>query len=452
MKPPAHTLAAPAPSQDCDWTPLLTVGLGRSCPSCRPFDRERGPNARRWLEATPALDTRRLALACTLLGYEEYTATIERASALTRRARLRAQQLFPYGIGPVLGDLMLPADGGGDMLRALTDVIESIFARRRPPRAYPLCPRGSTDGSGCGRDPFGRRLHDYCRTSTEPVPAWRAKSWAVWSWRTACAVDHLPDHLLQHRRPQPVDVGSPGRIEFGMIGPITLLIGRDGPAQRAQASRSALTALVLELKPADTDVRTALFRLHDHLKAPRGGPFVWGWRGYAPRSLFAAALQARHTSLHHRSDDVLIEHLTRYLDLDRRRKRVPQGLLEEGWDEQVHTDEELEAQLRAAVHAAASADTELWERTVRHRRVVPLDDADLIAGSCAVDTDPGLKEEVDTVLSKLSPAELKVAHCYAQTGMTWKQAALKAGQEEAMGETVRRKLKRQGKEFLRRRK
>ncbi|MFB7836238.1 hypothetical protein [Streptomyces sp. NPDC056056] len=450
MKTPAHPIASPAPSQECDWTPLLTAGLGRSCPSCRPIDGQRGPNTRRWLEATAAPDTRRLALACTLLGYEEHTATLERAAALVRRARLRAQQLFPYGIGPVLGDLTLPADGGGDMLRALTDVIESIFTCRRPPRTHPLCPRGSTDGTGCGRDPFGRRLHDHCRTPAGPVPAWRAKSWAVWSWRTARAVDHLPDHLLQHRRPQPVDVRSPGRIEAGMIGPIVLLIGRDGPAQRARASSSALTTLVLELKPADVDGRAALFRLHDHLKMPPRGPHVWGWRGYAPRSLFAAALQARHASLHHGPDDVLVEHLTRHLDLDRPRTRVAQGLLEEGWDEQVRTNEELEDRLRAAVHAATSADTELWERTIRRRRVVRLDDADLIAGAAA-DTDPGLKEEVDAVLAKLSPDERNVADCYAQTGLTWKQAALKTGQEEAMGETVRRKLKRQGKEYLRRR-
>lgn len=452
MKTTAHPVAAPAPVEDCGWTPPSVVGLGGTCPGCRPSGPNRGPDPRRWLERHPRFDTFQLALACTLVGYEHHTATLVQAAELTRRARLRAQQLFPYGPGPVLGDLMLPADGGGDMLHALTDVAQSIFARRQPPRTYPVCPWGSTDSSGCGRDPFGRLLHDNCRTPTSPVPAWRAKSWAVWTWRTARALDRLPPHLIQHRRPPAVDVRAPGRVEAGRIGPITLLIGRDGPAQRARASSSALTYLILTLKPTHVDDSAAIFRLHDHLKTPPGGPSAWGWRGYAPRSLFTAALQARHASVHHGPDDIVVERFARHVDPDRRRERVAQGLLEEGWDEQLRTDDELKARLRAAFHAVTSADTEVWERTVQQQRVVLLDDADRIAGGGAVDTDPGLKEEVDIVLSKLSPGELKVARCYALTGLTWKQAALKAGQEEAMGETVRRKLKRQGNEFVRRRK
>ncbi|MGW8767755.1 hypothetical protein ACWGN5_35305 [Streptomyces sp. NPDC055815] len=117
----------------------------------------------------------------------------------------------------------------------------SLFARRRPPRTYPVCPWGSTDGLGCGRDPFGRLLHDHCRTPSGPVPAWRAKTWALWTWRTARALDSLAPHLIEHRPPQSVDMRAPGRIEKGMIGPVILLIGRDGPAQRARASHSALT-------------------------------------------------------------------------------------------------------------------------------------------------------------------------------------------------------------------
>lgn len=58
---------------------------------------------------------------------------------------------------------------------------------------------------------------------------------------------------------------------------------------------------------------------------------------------------------------------------------------------------------------------------------------------------------MDRVLSKLSPAERKVADCYATTGLTWKQAALKAGQPSSMGDRVRRKLKRLGTEYQRRR-
>ncbi|MFF8932012.1 hypothetical protein ACF1AO_32635 [Streptomyces longwoodensis] len=48
------------------------------------------------------------------------------------------------------------------------------------------------------------------------------------------------------------------------------------------------------------------------------------------------------------------------------------------------------------------------------------------------------------VLAKLSPAERKVADCWAAAGLTWKQAALKAGQPVSMGERVRRKLNRLG--------
>ncbi|MFE5591172.1 hypothetical protein [Streptomyces sp. NPDC056549] len=169
---------------------------------------------RRWLEDTRRLDTGRLALACALSGYDEHMAAIEQAAVLTLRARLRAQMLFLYGLGPVLGDLMLPADGGGDMLHALSDVVESLFARRRLPYTYPFCPWGSTDGLGCGRDSFGRLLHDHCRTRG-PVPDWCAKSWAVWTWRTARALDSLAPHLIEHQPPQSVDMRAPGRIEKG---------------------------------------------------------------------------------------------------------------------------------------------------------------------------------------------------------------------------------------------
>ncbi|MFE2098758.1 hypothetical protein ACFW9W_17390, partial [Streptomyces sp. NPDC059468] len=361
------------------------------------------------------------------------------------------QQLFPYGLGPVLGDLMLPADGGGDMLRALTDVAQSLFARRRPPRVYPVCPWGSLDGAGCGRDPFGRLVHDHCRTPVGPVPAWRSRSWAVWTWRTAWELDRLPLHLVQ-RHSQPVQEGVPRRIGAGKIGPIVLLIGRDGPAQRAGRSRSALYDLVQRLSPAHLAPFTVLGMLHRHLGMAPAGARARGWRGYAPRSLFTAALQARHARVHHGPDDVLVEHLARYLAPDRRPERTAQGLLEDGWDDQVHGNDDLEARLRAAVRAATSADTELWERTTHRHRVLPLDNADLLAGGAIPGEDmPDWGEEVGRVLARLTPAECKVADCYAAAGLTWKQAALKAGQPASMGERVRRKLKRLGTEYQRRR-
>ncbi|MEJ8640565.1 hypothetical protein WKI68_02185 [Streptomyces sp. MS1.HAVA.3] len=78
--------------------------------------------------------------------------------------------------------------------------------------------------------------------------------------------------------------------------------------------------------------------------------------------------------------------------------------------------DELKARLRVAFRTATSADTELWERTVRQQRVVPLDDADRIAGGGAVDEDLGPKEETNLVLAKLSPEELKVARCERRRG------------------------------------
>ncbi|MEV0982120.1 hypothetical protein [Streptomyces sp. NPDC049915] len=139
---------------------------------------------------------------------------------------------------------MLLTDGGGDLLRALTDVAQSLCARRQPPRVYSVWPWGSLDGTGCGRDPFGRLVHDHCRTPVGPVPAWRSKSWAVWTLRTAQALDRLPPH-----RPQPVPQGTLRHIGEGKIGPITLLIGGDGPAHRARRSSTALRALVQHLSP-----------------------------------------------------------------------------------------------------------------------------------------------------------------------------------------------------------
>lgn len=101
------------------------------------------------------------------------------------------------------------------------------------------------------------------------------------------------------------------------------------------------------------------------------GPHAWGWRGYAPRSMFTAALQARHASVHRGPDDILVKHLGRYLAPDRRPDRIAQRLLQDGWDEHVHGNDDLEARLRAAIRAATSADTELWERTTQRQRVLP---------------------------------------------------------------------------------
>lgn len=122
---PVNTSINPAlGTEGSEWVAAPTTGLGLSCR--RPAWR-RGPDPRRRLDSTPRPDAVELAAACALYSYEQHTATLIRAAALTRRPRLHAQQLFPYGLGPVLGDLMLPTDGGGDMLRALTDVAQGLL-------------------------------------------------------------------------------------------------------------------------------------------------------------------------------------------------------------------------------------------------------------------------------------------------------------------------------------
>jgi hypothetical protein len=401
------------------------------------------------LDSTARPDAARLAAACALAGFERLTATVLRTAELTRQARGRAQQLFPYGLGPVLGDLMLPTDGGGDMLHALTDVAQRLFARRRPPRVFPVCPWGSTDSANCDRDPFGRLLHDRCRTPIDPVPAWRSKSWAVWSQRTTHELNRLPPHLMQHH-PKPVEQGAPRRIGAGMIGPITVLIGRDGPGQRASRSRDALYVLVQRLSPAHLDPITVLGMLHRHLGFTTAGPHVYGWQGYAPRSLFTAALQARHASVHQGSDDVLVERLARFIAPGKRTELTAQGLLLNGWDDQVLGNEDLQARLRAAIRSASLADTEVWERT--RQGVLALDNPDLVADGEMPGQDRSDQDEaVHRVLAKLTAVERAVAQCYAADGLTWKQAALKAAQPPSMGERVRRKLKRLGVEYTRRR-
>ncbi|MER6434319.1 hypothetical protein ABT272_42690 [Streptomyces sp900105245] len=99
------------------------------------------------------------------------------------------------------------------------------------------------------------------------MPAWRSKSWAVWTWRTAQALDRLSPHLVHHH-PQPVQPGTLRHIGAGKIGPITLLIGRDGPAHRARRSSTALHALVRHLSPAHLDAFTVLDMLHRHQGVP----------------------------------------------------------------------------------------------------------------------------------------------------------------------------------------
>ncbi|MFF5160769.1 hypothetical protein ACFY3N_31915 [Streptomyces sp. NPDC000348] len=98
-----------------------------------------------------------------------------------------------------------------------------------------------------------------------------------------------------------------------------------------------------------------------------------------------------------------------------------------------------------------TTDSEVWERTAHRRRVVPLDDPDLLMDGVGPAPDMADHERVNRVLNKLAPAEHEVADCYATTGRAWEQAVLASGQPAPTGERVRRKLKRLGAGYQRRR-
>ncbi|MGW1728683.1 hypothetical protein ACWCQK_38125 [Streptomyces sp. NPDC002306] len=128
-------------------------------------------------------------------------------------------------------------------------------------------------------------------------------------------------------------------------------------------------------------------------------------------------------------------------------ERIAQGLLREGWDDEVYGTDELGDRLRAAVREVTSADTELWEHSTRGKTVWSMGRPDLLSDAAAPDSElRGMDEEVERILARLSPAERKVADCYAADNLT----ALHTGQQPAMEVRVRRKLKRLGQETRRR--
>ncbi|WP_329375732.1 hypothetical protein OG625_00255 [Streptomyces sp. NBC_01351] len=149
------------------------------------------------------------------------------------------------------------------------------------------------------------------------------------------------------------------------------------------------------------------------------------------------------------------------------REAVSTALLGE-WAAPLHRGEMLHpsslSQLAAEARAIHRQLTPLWRRKAGHGRVLLLDTPlghgatlyDLVAGrpdpeSTLLGTDdPRLR----AVLNALTPAERKVALAWAHWQVTtWTEAAALAGAADpaALGERVRRKLKRQGTEHTRRR-
>jgi hypothetical protein len=441
------------------WVAGPVPGLGQRCSLC-PRLPERTQDVR--LGDTPRPSPQLLAALCTIWPVRAETELPGQVAARVIAARRVAQQHFPYGIGPVLGDLMPAGDGAGDLLRAVAETLGEAFAEpsERLPQRARACPWGAFDTARCARDAFGRLVHDNCTTPAVPDSAAAARNLAHWMWRTVQALERadLDRFVLREVR------STPGaRVEAGMLGPIRLVIGRDGPAQRAGDAFGALTQLTAAFAPPHPRrPMQALLTLHRHLQ--RWGARTWG-RGFTARSGYTAALQARHTVVRHGDrPDRQLDALTRLLlgkNPDRWRARAAAGLLNSTWDDAPRSDAEVSTLLNAAL-AAASADSKPeWEREIRHHFIAMLDQPDALIPSSdpsAPAVDPlleGFEDRIEWVLRQMAPEQRAVAIAYAlHTDSTWPQAARRAGapasEAARVGEKVRRRLKYLSAEYNRR--
>lgn len=142
------------------------------------------------------------------------------------------------------------------------------------------------------------------------------------------------------------------------------------------------------------------------------------------------------------------------------REAVSTALLSD-WDaplwETGHLPSTAVGALRAEARAAHKQLVPLWRRRTRHGRVISLDADpgggislhDLVAADLDLltHTSSGVYEDarINTVLRALDPAERQVVFAYAETdGITWTEAAAacSAADAAALGERVRRKIKR----------
>jgi hypothetical protein len=194
-------------------------------------------------------------------------------------------------------------------------------------------------------------------------------------------------------------------------------------------------------------------------------------RGLA-RAAYKAALDARAAVL--RGDDGPVTRFIRnWLDLrasPERIEAVSAALLEEGWDAGIPDNPAyLIADLRKRTVRQGRVLRPIWETQLNRRPVGMLDEpvrtsngtlltaADLVPGAQPPE-DLVLASELEErrlrrVLDRLKPDELRVTNVYAQRSeLTWAEAARIAGAADpaAVGERIRRKLKRLGAEDERR--
>jgi hypothetical protein len=190
------------------------------------------------------------------------------------------------------------------------------------------------------------------------------------------------------------------------------------------------------------------------------------------RAAYRAALRARAAVLHG-DDGPVAWFIERWLSMrvtHRRVEAVSAALLEEGWDAGIPEDPDcLLTDLRTRTRRQARVLKPIWETQLNHQAIGTLDDtvtrrngtlltvADLVADP---HTTEGLalateceEQRLRLALSRLKPDELQVTNFYARRSeLTWAEAAQLAGAADpaAMGERVRRKLKRIGAEQQRR--
>lgn len=207
-----------------------------------------------------------------------------------------------------------------------------------------------------------------------------------------------------------------------------------------------------------------------------------GWRQIADVGLglmrriaqvaLAAALRARDAVLHG-EDEPVANFIERWLGLTATPERidaVSAALLEEGWDTSADDLGRLLSDLKRRTRRQARVLKPIWDTRLNYRRVGLLDQP-VVNGNGTLRPVADLVRDLQTtedlaladmwdheqhlrhVLDRLKPDELDITNLYAHHAQfTWAEAARAAGVPNpvAMGERVRRKLKRLGKEQERR--